>query len=152
MCELYADTTVDIVWRVKLKKKMVKVKKMDEKVERNRNRVNFHRKWKSIFDRNFTGPQEQQIGQDNSRHHERQQNENMASKERLRQWALKYNISKRAVSDLLKILISFGFTWLPNDSRTLLSTPRYIEMDNLTNGKFWYSKYNTYKKIFNGQN
>lgn len=64
-------------------------------------------------------------------------NENMDSKERIRHWALKYNISKRAVSELLKILISLGMVWLPEDSRTLLSTPRHIELSNLTNGKLW---------------
>lgn len=29
-------------------------------------------------------------------------------------------------------------SWLPKDSRTLLSTPRSIEMHNLTNGNLWY--------------
>lgn len=67
----------------------------------------------------------------------REQNENGSSSEQLRRWAVNYNVSKRAVSDLLKILIGFGLVWLPKDSRTLLSTPRYVEMRNLSNGKIW---------------
>lgn len=110
----------------------------------NRNRVNFHRRWKyilknesSLIDNDGADRSNQRINQSES-NQENQSNEKMASTERLRRWALKYNISKRAVSDLLKILICLGMTWLPKDSRTLLSTPRYIQMSNLTNGKLWY--------------
>lgn len=113
----------------------------------NRNRVNFHRKWKHILEREnqssndataFPNPN---INQENS-NEERQRNETIGASESLRRWALKHNISKRAVSDLLKILIALGLTWLPKDGRTLFSTPRYIEMQNLTNGKLWYSVFN----------
>lgn len=126
---------------------MANCRKSDFKAVQNRNRVNFHRRWKLIVEREnqssndataFPNPN---INQENS-NEEYQQNENIAASERLRRWALEYNISKRAVSALLKILIALGLTWLPKDSRTLFSTPRYIEMQNLTNGKLWYSVLN----------
>lgn len=120
---------------------MARVKKSDLKAMQNRNRVNFSRRWKSIL-KNENKPTSNNDRNWNFDLHnsnqEQKSNETFASTERLRRWAIKYNISKRAVSDLLKILISLGMSWLPNDSRTLLSTPRSIEMHNLTNGKLWY--------------
>lgn len=119
---------------------MAKVKKNSLKVNQVRNRVQFHRRWRSILEREnrLTNVTDRQNKNQEKLNQEHQSNETMTSKERLRRWALKYNISKRAVSDLLTILISLGLNWLPKDSRTLLSTPRYIEMSNLTNGKLWY--------------
>lgn len=63
----------------------------------------------------------------------------MGSREQLRRWALSYNVSKRAVTALLKILISLGMTWLPRDSRSLFETPRQIELFALSNGRMWYN-------------
>lgn len=57
----------------------------------------------------------------------------------LRLWALKHNITRNALSDLLKILIAFGMTWLPADSRTLLETPQNITTVNIANGQLWYN-------------
>lgn len=57
---------------------------------------------------------------------------------KLRLWALKHNITRSALSDLLKILISFGLTWLPSDARTLLETKENIEIKDVANGKMWY--------------
>lgn len=122
---------------------MAKIKRTDLKATQIRNRVNFRRRWKSILENenqttnNATG-QTNSSANPNSANQERQRNEKFSSTEHLRRWAIKYNISKRAVSDLLKILIGFGLIWLPKDSRTLLSTPRHIEMENLSNGKIWY--------------
>lgn len=114
---------------------MSKVKKSTQKAINNRNRVNFHRRWKSIVNQgNLVTNNNNDFNQDNNSNVV----QNNSSSQRLRRWALNYNISKRAVSDLLNILISLGMTWLPKDSRTLLSTPRYVEMKNLTNGKLWY--------------
>lgn len=56
----------------------------------------------------------------------------------LREWSKSYNISAGAITSLLKILIFYGFTWLPSDYRALLHTPRNIEISTVSNGKFWY--------------
>lgn len=138
---------------------MAKVKRHSLKADQVRKRVQFHRRWRSILERdnqsiNVACRQNNKIDQEKL-NHQRDENETMASNECLRRWALKYNISKRAISELLTILISLGMNWLPKDSRTLLSTPRHVEMTNLTNGKLWYGfKYEhlymsqVYKKFF----
>lgn len=119
---------------------MAKIEKNLLKSTQNRKRVDFHRRVKAILDyekRNNNCD----INQNLNSSQECKEKKVLGSNEQLRRWALKYNISKRAVSDLLKILISFGMIWLPKDSRTLLSTPRNIEMTNLTNGKLWYDMF-----------
>lgn len=58
---------------------------------------------------------------------------------KLRMWALKHNITRDAVCDLLKILISIGLNWLPADGRTLLETPKKIELKDSANGKLWFN-------------
>lgn len=131
---------------------MAKINRTDLKATQSRYRVNFRRRWKSILENenrttnSATGQTNSSTNQNNS-NQERQQNEKFSSAEHLRRWAIKYNISKGAVSDLLKILIGFGLVWLPKDSRTLLSTPRHIEMENLSNGKIWYSFINSTNKL-----
>lgn len=124
---------------------MAKINKKSLKTVQNRDRVNLHRRWKFIVNnetrviRELTSPEKTNSAHEEPKLHTK--NEMNGSKDILRNWALKYNISKRAVSDLLKILIAFGMPWLPKDSRTLLSTPRQIHMTELTNGKLWYALY-----------
>lgn len=122
---------------------MAKIMKNTIKAKQNRNRVNLHRAWKSIINTdqinrevnhrpslfsNLNAP-EHQINTNDS--------QNAQIRESLRRWALRFNISKRAVSDLLKILILFGINSLPSDSRSLLSTPRAVALKSLANGKIW---------------
>lgn len=57
----------------------------------------------------------------------------------LRSWAIDKNINKRAVTELLKILRSAGINFLPKDSRTLLETPRNVEIIDLGGGKYWHN-------------
>lgn len=64
---------------------------------------------------------------------------NRSSIEQLSYWAIKHNIAKRAVNDLLKILRSIGLIWLPTDSRSLCKTPRSVELTSLACGKYWYN-------------
>lgn len=59
--------------------------------------------------------------------------------DQLRTWSLDYHIKRRAVTSLLKILKFNGMGFLPQDSRTLLSTPRNICIENRSNGKYWYN-------------
>lgn len=112
---------------------MTKIRKNDIKSEQNRNRVRLHRAVNHIV-RNNT---------DNSIHVSHSQpsiaNQIHGIRETLCLWAIEYNISLRAIDALLKMLILYGMTSLPRDSRTLLSTPRKIEMIPFGNGQFWYA-------------
>lgn len=58
--------------------------------------------------------------------------------EQLKQWAIEYGITRRALSALLKILISAGLWYLPSDSRTLLKTPRTVPIIDMCGGKYWH--------------
>lgn len=60
-------------------------------------------------------------------------------KDSLRSWAIEKNIKRTAITDLLKILRSAGLKNLPNDSRSLLDTPRKVEIVNRANGKYWHN-------------
>lgn len=67
----------------------------------------------------------------------------------LRSWALDYNVNRRAVSALLKILVTFGFHSLPKDSRTLLKTPKTVEIKTCAGGQYWHNGLsNCLTKIF----
>lgn len=57
---------------------------------------------------------------------------------KLRKWAVTYNISLMALTFLLKILIEEGFTYLPKDARTLLGTPRSVNVTKIGEGFYWY--------------
>lgn len=57
----------------------------------------------------------------------------------LRSWAIQSYIKQRALSALLKILVCFGLKTLPRDSRTLLKTPRFVEIEKRAHGDFWYN-------------
>lgn len=52
-------------------------------------------------------------------------------------WAKKHNITNNATTDLLHVLKPF-FPDLPLDSRTLLSTPREIDVKSCSGGSFVY--------------
>lgn len=67
------------------------------------------------------------------------ENDIPSSDMKLRLWALKHNITRSALTDLLKILITFGLTWLPADGRSLLQTKQNIEINEIANGQMWYS-------------
>lgn len=85
---------------------MAKVKKTDLKAIQNRNRVNFSRRLKLILEnenRSTSNNYQNQNFDTHDSNQEQKNNETIASTERLRRWVLKYNISKRAVSDLMNI-------------------------------------------------
>lgn len=112
---------------------MAKIKKSNIKAEQNRNRVKLHRAWKSISENKSDS-----LNFMNRSNVPEIQDDISGIREALRKWALEYNITRRALNALLKILILYGMTTLPNDSRTLLSTPRRIELIPFANGQFWY--------------
>ncbi|XP_039308737.1 uncharacterized protein LOC120358464 [Solenopsis invicta] len=68
----------------------------------------------------------------------------------LRHWAIKYKICLNAISDLFQILkkhISL-LSFLPNDFRTFLRTPRESHIINLAGGLYWhYGLRNIVEKI-----
>lgn len=68
-------------------------------------------------------------------------NKHQPLKEQLRSWAIHHNITHRALSDLLRVLIVFGYlTFLPKSSKTLLKTPANIDISpSVAGGKFWYN-------------
>lgn len=60
-------------------------------------------------------------------------------KDELRTWALKYQITHCALNNLLTILSKKGFGFLPVDSRTLLETPKAVDVREMGKGQFWYN-------------
>lgn len=48
--------------------------------------------------------------------------------DQLKMWVLQYNLTQRAVTELLKILKSCGVKHLMSDARTLMKTPRIIQI------------------------
>lgn len=57
---------------------------------------------------------------------------------KLRKWAVKNNIKLLALTELLKILKEKGHRSLPKDARTLLQTPKNVEIRKMGSGQYWY--------------
>jgi hypothetical protein len=70
---------------------------------------------------------------------------------KLGKWSLDFNVTHRAVDNLLKILkpICIDRIVLPNCSKTLLQTPRNLNILSLGNGKYYYFgiKHNLVREI-----
>lgn len=62
----------------------------------------------------------------------------LALKEKIANWAVNYNISHIALTDLLKILQPHVVDDLPMSSKTLLKTPRKLNVTQITGGKYYY--------------
>jgi len=65
----------------------------------------------------------------------------LSDKDKLVQWAVKYNISQDALSALLVVLQSYDTSQinnLPKDSRTLLSTERHVDIGQKAGGDYYY--------------
>lgn len=61
----------------------------------------------------------------------------------LQNWAIKHRITHMAVKDLLSVLNAAGVSSgickpLPKDSRTVLKTPKNVNIQTLSHGKMWY--------------
>lgn len=63
--------------------------------------------------------------------------ENMSLNVQLSEWALTHNVPHNAVNDLLKILKPH-FSFLPLDARTLLGTPRNIDIRKVEPGEYYH--------------
>lgn len=109
-----------------------------------RNRVRRFREKKQIFEQREKLIQNR-LEADNNQSNDFQLETDFKSKpqdslqQSLREWAIEYRITSRAINGLLKILICYGFSWLPADYRTLLNTPRNIQLSSIANGQFWYN-------------
>lgn len=57
---------------------------------------------------------------------------------KLRSWGVKFNINLIALTFLLKLLREQGFTNLPKDARTLLQTPRKVDVTDIGPNQFLY--------------
>lgn len=66
------------------------------------------------------------------------QNENLSLPVQLGQWAIRNNITHSSVSELLKILNPFVEDKLPECAKTLLKTPRILNLKSIDGGKFYY--------------
>lgn len=56
----------------------------------------------------------------------------------IQQWALRYKVNHKAVTDLLQIICDKMKQNVPRDARTLLKTPRSILIDKIDSGYMWY--------------
>lgn len=59
--------------------------------------------------------------------------------EKIKNWSLRNKIKHIAINDLLKILKEEGIAELPLDARTLLNTPKTVNIREMGKGKFWYN-------------
>lgn len=56
----------------------------------------------------------------------------------IRKWAVRNNIKQIALSELLTILRKRRHNSLPKDARTLLKTPKTVEVTKMESGQCWY--------------
>lgn len=125
---------------------MTRIKNFDSKSEKNRERVRRHRQKKqlrSIYENQVdnlvnaskNGTENTETGANHS-YNEPSRDEIFTNK--LKKWAVKHRISAMAINELLRILIFAGFNFLPRDSRTMMKTPKNLNIKVLTHGHMWY--------------
>lgn len=132
---------------------MNKVSKKSRQCEKSKNRVNLHRgvqriliKEKQQMNKLVKRIEHQHTVVIDSEQLSHVQDEDIpivSCSDKLRCWTLRYNVTRRAVNDLLVILKDCGMNWLPADSRSLCKTPRNIDIVSATNGKYWYNGIDT---------
>ncbi|XP_055306815.1 uncharacterized protein LOC129571070 [Sitodiplosis mosellana] len=54
-------------------------------------------------------------------------------------WVKSHGITTRAVNDLLRLMNKAGVAQLPKDYRTLMKTPKTMEIVEKAGGKYWYN-------------
>lgn len=131
---------------------MGKIKQFNKKSEMNRIRVrNFRHRQKvkssyeiqvreqiSMLNIESNTVSTDPVNDDNCEKHAYETESTTIFKDKLKCWAVNHRISASAINDLLVILIFAGFTFLPKDSRTFMSTPSNLTIQVLNKGKFWY--------------
>lgn len=116
--------------------------KMKSKIqEQTRNRVRMHRGIKSIKENDTLSLVDTvQLRKQLFKQNASPSNEPPKLLDKLRSWAIEFNIKLRALTSLLKILKEFGMNSLPNDSRTLLKTPKSIKIEvRAGGGEYWHN-------------
>lgn len=108
-----------------------------------RKHVTFHRNWKYILKRRESKIQhELRNGFSANFIHSESHNDEFHTEQsfeyKLKFWAVTFGIAMRAVDDLLDLLRASGHESLPKSYRTLLGTPRRIELANYGDNKYWY--------------
>lgn len=117
--------------------------KVTNKRYKNRKHANFHTEWKRLIKKR------QQDFRDRLRNQQNERNVSLIEQEEsihsitplndeLKSWAIENRISMIAVDKLLLILRSNGHSNLPKSYRTLLNTPRRIELQSIGEAKYWY--------------
>lgn len=113
---------------------------------RNNKYVNFHRNWKRVLNEREKRLQHQLTNEYNDDANDIEPFFEVMNNEthrdplgdQLKSWVAHNQISMRCVDGLLDILRTNGHTELPKSYRTLLSTPRNIELATFGDSKYWY--------------
>lgn len=111
----------------------------------NKDRVRMHRRRKKLKakfrerEQLYADDSVETDGSINAQVHPLQENVESTLKIKLRDWATTHRVSKRAIDDLLGILISCGIESVPKNHRTLQSTPTNIRIDDVAGGRFWFN-------------
>lgn len=72
--------------------------------------------------------------------HEQIQEQNEKLRDRLRDWSLNHNVKQDALKDLLRIINDRIPDVLPKDPRTLLKTPRHVQLQTIgDNQQYWHN-------------
>lgn len=110
----------------------------------NKNRVRMHRQLKKM--RLEIRQSEQQVFLNNVTQSDVDPIENTLNddgesdlKIKIRDWANMHRISKRAIDDLLGILISSGIDSVPRNHRALQQTPTNNVINDVSGGLYWYN-------------
>lgn len=124
---------------------MAKIRNFSLKATQTRKRVQKHRKFKRLHllyrnevRRDFERSEVSESPQTSCMLPSAVKHKSPDLKENLNSWVVKHRITQTATSDLLSILNLAGFTFLPKDSRTLMKTPKVVDINHLTTGKLWY--------------
>lgn len=109
---------------------------------KNRKYVQFHRDWKRLAKERQKKIQHrlrhESIVEPNTEDELNHSGTIVSLIDQLKYWAIENRISMRALDSLLLILRCNGHNELPKSYRTLLNTPRDIELKTIGDSKYWY--------------
>lgn len=114
--------------------------RVTNKKYKNRKYVRFHRDWKRLV-REREEKIQYHLANESVRETSNEYELNQSAvplNDELKSWAIQNRISMRALDSLLLILRSNGHNELPKSYRTLLNTPRDIELKTFGDSKYWY--------------
>lgn len=105
--------------------------------------IKFNRNWKRIFKERENKIQDELKKQfsnnfSDPEYKDEVQNQTHSFEYRLKHWSITFGISMNALDALLDILKANGHQNLPKSYRTLLGTPRNIEIVDNGDAKYWY--------------